>query len=181
MVSEEVRYFKEKPQNLNKKRAILGGCILLLVLVVLGYFGFFRPVIVKVPCEPGIYIKNEGGMDALIYKIDGFWYRAGRVAVLANIPEIRQRVEPGGPPVRLQVPDIPVPEEKTTKKTACYMRLAVRYGIPGIPIFRYTVLMYFKYDPNRKIWAATKSIPVKFRSVGNLAVGNIGEIKLSFH
>jgi hypothetical protein len=180
-MSEEVDYFKEKLKNLNRKWAILGGCILVVLLVGLGYFGAYRPVIVMDTDQAGIYIKNKGGMDALVYKVDGFWYWAGQVALLANMPGIHQRVGPGAAPVRLQIPDIPIFGGQATQESPCYMKLAVRYRIPGIPIFRYTTPLYFEYDLNRKIWAATKTIPPRYRSLGNLAIGNIGEIELDFH
>jgi hypothetical protein len=171
---------KEKLKRLNQKQRILGGCILLLLLVGLGYFGVFRPVIVMDNDRAGVYVRNKGGMDALIFKVDGFWYWGGKVALLANMPGIHQRVEPGPAPSRLQIPDIPVPGKQATQPGPCYMKLAVRYTIPGIPIFRYATPFYFEYDPNRKIWAATKSIPPRHRSLGNLAIGNIGEIELDF-
>lgn len=180
-MTEEVDYFKEKPKNLNLNRAILVGCILLVVVIGLGYFWVSRPVIVMDTARAGIYVKNKGDMDALIYKVDGFWYWAGQVALLANMPGIRQRVRPGAAPVRLQIPDIPIHREQATQQDGCYMKLAVRYRIPGIPIFRYTAPLYFKYDPNRKIWAVTKSIPAKHRSLGKFAIGNVGKIEVNFH
>ncbi len=180
-MTEEVDSFKEKPKNLNQNRAILGGCVLLVVVIGLGCFWVFRPVIVMDTERAGIYVKNKGDMDALIYKVDGFWYWAGQVALLANMPGIRQRVQPGAASVRLQIPDIPIHSEQATQKDGCYMKLAVRYRIPGIPIFRYTAPLYFKYDPNRKTWDAIKHIPAKHRSIGNLAIGNVGKIELDFH
>ena len=93
-MTEEVNYSKEKPKNINRKRAIWVGCILLVLLVGLGYFGVFRPIIVMDTDRAGIYVKNKGDMDALIYKVDGFWYWAGQVALLANMPGIHQRVRP---------------------------------------------------------------------------------------
>jgi hypothetical protein len=180
-MSEEVDYFKEKLNKLNKNRAIVGGCILLVVLVGLGYLGISRPVIVMdIDQADGVYVKNNGGMDALIYKVDGFWYWAGQVALLANMPDIHQRVGSGAAPVKLQIPDIPIFDKQAAQQGACYMKLAVRYMIPGIPIFRYTTPLYFEYAPDLKVWTATKGIPPKYRALGNLAVGNIGKIELSF-
>jgi hypothetical protein len=179
-MSEEVDYFRQKLKNLDRKRAILCGCILLVVLVGLGYFGVSKPVIVMDTDQAGIHVKNKGSMDALIYKVDGFWYWAGQVALLANMPEIHQRVGRGATPVRLQIPDIPISDEQAIQQGPCYMKLAVRYRIPGIPIFRYTTPLYFEYDQNRKTWRATKNIPPRYRSLGNLAVGNIRKIELNF-
>ena len=180
-MSEEVDYFKDKLSNLNRKWVVLGGCLLLLVLVGLGYLAVHRPVILVDTDQIGIYVKNTGSIDALIHKVDGFWYWAGQVALLANMPDIRQGVGAGAAPVKLQIPDIPIPGKQITQQSPFYMKLAVRYRIPGIPIFRYTTPLYFKYDPSHRMWASTKNIPPKYRSLGNLAVGNIGKIELSFH
>ena len=171
----------EKLGNLNRKRAILCACVLLPILVGLGYFRVFRPVILVDTDQVEINVKNTGGMDAIIYKVDGFWYWAGQVALLANMPGIHQQVGAGAGPVRLGIPDIPVPSEQATQQSVFYMKLAVRYRIPGIPIFRYTTPLYFKYDPVHKMWAATKSIPPKYRSLGKLTMGNVGKIELTFH
>lgn len=180
-MGEGADYLKEKLKNLNQKQAICGGCILFLVLFGFGYFGIFRPVIVMDTDQAGIHVKNKGGMDALIYKVDGFWYSADQVALLANMPAIHQRVGPGAATVRLQIPDIPTPDEQSTQRSVLYMKLALRYKIPGIPIFRYTTPLYFEYDTNSKLWTTTKSIPPKYRALGKIAIGDIGEIQLSFH
>jgi len=180
-MSKDTGDLDRKQQRLSRKQAMMGGCILLLVLTLLGYFWVVRPVIVMVPDRAGMDVKNQGGMDALIYKVDGFWYWGGQVALLANMPAIHQRVETTAIPVRLQIPDIPAPAEKIALKGPCYMKLAVRYRIPGIPIFRYTAALYFVLDSHRQIWAPTKSIPPKYRSLGNLAMGNVGRIEISFH
>ena len=181
IMGERESYLREKLGKLDKKRAVLGGSVLLCVAAVLGYFGFSRPLIVRVPGPSGIYVKNNGAMDAFIHKVDVFWYWAGQVAVVVNLPEIHQRVERRAGPARLHVPDIPAPTGKIAQQGPCFMKFALHYRIPGIPIFRYIALFYFKYDPHRNAWAATKSIPAKYRSLGNLAVGNVGKIELSFH
>lgn len=180
-MSSEADYLKEKFQNLSKRQAILGGGVLLLVLIFFGYFAVARPVIVRVPDLPGISVNNKGGMNALIYRVDGFWFWAGQVAFLSNLPAICQQVETGAAPVGLQVPDIPAPTGKIAQQGPWYMKLAVRYRIPGIPIFRYTTLLFFKFDPKRETWAGTKTIPPKYRSLGNLGMGNVGKIELRFH
>jgi hypothetical protein len=180
-MSEEADYFKEKPDNINSKWAAIGGCFLLLVLVGLGYLAVYKPVILVDTGRAGIHIKNTGSTDALIYKVDGFWYWAGQVAFLANMPGIHQRVEAGADSVRLQIPDIPVPDKQGVLQSAFFMKLAVCYGIPGIPIFRYTAPLYFEYNATDKTWALTKSIPAKYRALGNLAIGNVDQIELSFH
>ena len=171
---------KEKLRNVSKGWMILGGCILLIILILLGYSAVFRPVIDIAPGRPGIYVKNNGRMDALIYRVDGFWFWAGEVALLDNLPAIHQSVEPGTAPVRLQVPDIPSPVEKLGQEGPWYMKLAVRYGIPGIPVFRYATLLYFRYDRDRQTWTATKTIPPRYRALGNLGIGNVGMIELDF-
>ncbi|UCG80857.1 MAG: hypothetical protein JSV60_00830 [Desulfobacterales bacterium] len=179
-MSEEVNYFQEKLSNLNRKWAVLGGCCLLVVFVGLGYLAVHRPVILDGD-RVGIYVKNTGSIDALIHKVNGFWYWAGQVALLANMPGIHQRVKAGSGPVKLQIPDIPLPGKQILDQRACYMKLAVRYRIPGVPIFRYTTPLYFVYDPSQKIWTSAKSIPPKYRALGKVPLGNIDEIELDFH
>lgn len=179
-MSDEADYLKEKLQGLSRRQAIFGGCILLLVLVFFGYFAVVRPVIVVLHGLPGISVKNTGRMDALICRVDGFWYWAGQVALLSNMPAVFQQVESGAAPVRLQVPDIPGPVGEIAQQGPWYMKLAVRYRIPGIPIFRYTTLSYFEFDPERQLWAPTENIPPKHRSLGKLGIGNVGKIELSF-
>lgn len=170
-----------KEPRFSKRRAIMGGCVLLLVLTVVGYFGVVRPVIVLMPEPWGFDVKNQGGMDALIYRVDGFWYWGGQVALLHNMPAIHQQVEATPTPVRLQLPGIPAPSEEITQKGPCYMKLALRYRIPGIPVFRYTSVWYFQFNSQRQIWGPRESIPPKYRSLGNLAMGNVGRIELTFH
>ncbi|MBW2565985.1 MAG: hypothetical protein JRE24_03670 [Deltaproteobacteria bacterium] len=180
-MSEEADYFKKKPGYLNSKWAVLSGCFLFLILVGLGYLAVHKPVIVVDARQAGIHVKNTGSTDALIYKVDGFWYWAGKVAFLTNMPGIHQRVEAGADSVRLQIPDIPIPDKQGVLQSAFFMKLAVRYSIPGMPIFRYTAPLYFKYNSTNKTWALTKSIPAKHRAIGNLAIGNVDQIELSFH
>ncbi|MBW2172193.1 MAG: hypothetical protein JRF69_09495 [Deltaproteobacteria bacterium] len=174
-------YLKEKLRSLDKKWAIPGALVLFLIIAGLGSSAVLRPVIVLDTDETGIFVKNAGGGDALIHKVDGFWYWAGRVAFIANMPGVHQRVESGAGSVRLEIPDIPIPENHTTQQKPFYMKLAVRYRIPGMPIFRYTEPLFFEYDSDLKAWATTESIPVKYRSLGNLTVGNVEQIELSFH
>jgi hypothetical protein len=169
-----------KQRGLSRKQVMVGGFILLLVLSFLGYFWVVRPVLVMVPGRAGIDVKNQGGMGALIYKVDGFWYWGGQVALLGNMPAIHQHVEATGHPVRLQLPGIPNPSEEVAQKGPCYMKLAVRYGIPGNPIFRYTAVWYFVFDPIRQAWTPTKTIPPRYRALGNVAMGNVREIELDF-
>jgi hypothetical protein len=103
-MSEEVEYFKEKLGNLKGKWVVFGGCFLLLVLVGMGYLAVHRPVILFANTDQsGINIKNGGRIDALIYRIDGFWYWDGQVALLANMPDIRQRVEAGAESLRCAI------------------------------------------------------------------------------
>jgi hypothetical protein len=171
----------EKKQRFSKRQAIVGSCVLLLMLSLLGFFAVVRPVIVIVPEGPSIDVKNQGGMTALIYRVDGFWYWDSQVALLGNMPSIHQRVKASATPVRLQVPDIPAPSEEILQRAPHCMKLAVRYRIPGIPIFRYTAVSYFEFDPCRQMWAQRQSIPPQCRSLGNLAMGNVGRIELEFH
>ena len=178
---ETFTYLKEKLRNIDKKWVVLGGVVLVLVLVGLGSSAVLRPLIVLDTHETGIFVKNTGGVDALIHKVDGFWYWAGQVAFIANMPGIHQRVASGAGSARLEIPDIPIPEEHVVQQKPFYMKLAVRYGMPGMPIFRYTELLFFEYDPDLNAWAMTESIPLRYRSLGNLTVGDVKQIELSFH
>lgn len=92
---ETFAYLKEKLRSLDKKWAVGGGLVLFLILVGLGSSGVLRPLIVLDTDEGGIFVKNTGGVDALIHKVDGFWYWAGQVAFIANMPGVHQRVEIG--------------------------------------------------------------------------------------
>jgi hypothetical protein len=170
----------KKQHRFTKRQMIVGGSILLLVLTFLGFFAVFRPVIIVVPMRRSIDVKNQGGMTALIHRVDGFWYWGGQVALLDNMPSIHQRLEATKIPVRLQIPDIPGPSEKMTRGAPCYMKLIVRYIIPGIPIFRYTAVSYFEWDSSRQLWAQRRTIPPRYRSLGNLGMGNVGRIQLKF-
>ena len=163
----------------SRRKAIYGGALLLVVLC-LGSLAFLKPMIVMDFERPGLYIKNKGRLSAWIYKVDGFWYWGGQVAFLVNMPPIRQRVSGDGVDVKLQIPDIPPPHEYGIYRQTCYMKLAVRYTIPGVPVFRFTTPLFFEYDEIRKTWAATKSIPPENRALGSVPMGNIGEIKLNF-
>lgn len=177
---EETHHFNEKRGRISKKRAVLVSCILL-ILCGLGYLAVHRPVIALSTGHAGIHVRNTGRSDALIHRVDGFWYWAGQVAFVANMPVIHQRVAAGADSVRLQIPDIPTPDDQTALQGPFYMKIAVRYRMPGIPIFRYTTTLYYQYDPARETWASTQNIPPKYRALGNLVVGDIEKIRVSFH
>ena len=121
-----------------------------------------------------------GRLEAVIFRVDGFWYWGGQVAMLANMPHIRQRVSKLGAPVRLQIPNMPLPPEYGIREKNCFMKLVIRYSIPGIPVFRFATRLYFEHDEKQKIWAATKQIPPKHRALGSLTIGNVGKIELIF-
>jgi hypothetical protein len=178
---ETFLFLKEKLRNLDKKWAFLGGAVLFLILAGIGSSAVLRPVIVLDTDEAGILVKNTGGMDALIHKVDVFWYWAGRVAFIGNMPDVHQRVEPGSDAVRLEIPDIPIPEHAMQRKQPFYMKLSVRYTIPGIPVFRYSEPLFFDLDSGLKRWEDAENIPLKYRSLGTLTVGDVEQINLSFH
>jgi hypothetical protein len=178
---ETFSYLKDKLRNLNKKWIVIGGLVVFLILVGLGSSAVLRPVVVLDTDETRVFVRNTGGVDALIHKVDGFWYWAGNVAFIANMPDVHQEVSPGAHPVRLDIPDIPIPEKHATQRQPFYMKLVVRYIIPGMPIFRYTEPLFFKYDSDLNGWATTENIPVKYRSLGSLTVGDVQPIELNFH
>lgn len=172
---------KDRLRSVHKKWAVLGGFLLLLIVVGLGSSAVLRPVIVLESNETGLFVKNTGGVDALIHRVDGFWYWSGRVAFIANMPSIHQRVASGADLVRLDIPNIPAPKEHAALQKPFYMRLKVRYVIPGMPMFRYAKEFFFEYDPDLNQWTASEDIPLKYRSLGTLTVGNIEKMKLDFH
>ena len=157
---------------------ILGGALLFLVLVLLAYSGTQRPVIVVAPGFPYISVRNTGSLDALIYRVDGFWFWGGKVAMIANIPSIHQQVQPRMDPVRLQIPFIHGPQGEMAREGPWYMRLVVHYGMPRIPVLRYTTLLHFEFDSTDQIWTSVEAIPPKYRALGSLGLGNVGKIEL---
>ncbi|MDY6952203.1 MAG: hypothetical protein SWE60_11870 [Thermodesulfobacteriota bacterium] len=153
---------------------------MLLVLVLLGYSAVQRPVIVMASGPTGMSVQNTGSSDALIYRVDGFWFWGGKVAMLRRIPSINQQVEPGMDPVRLQIPPIPGPQEEMGREGPWYMRLVIHYGIPHLPVLRYTTLLHFEFDATGQKWASVEAIPPKHRALGSLGLGNVGKIDLDF-
>jgi hypothetical protein len=174
-------YLKDKLKNIDRKWAFLGGLVLLLILAALGGSAVLRPALVLYPDDTGISVKNIGGTDALIHKVDVFWYWAGQVAFIANMPEVHQTVKSEANPAKLNIPDIPVPEKRAVQREPFYMKLAVRYTIPHLPMFRYAESLFFEYDFQLNKWTATENIPLQYRSLGNLTVGDVKPIELSFH
>jgi len=169
---------EKSKQRLGKKYWILAGALLLLVLVLLAYSGAQRPVLVVAPGLPGISVKNTGPLDALIYRVDGFWFWGGKVAMLSNMPSIHQEVEPRTDPVRLQIPLIHGPQGEMAREGPWYMRLVVHYGIPRIPVLRYTAVLHFEFDSPHQRWTSVEAIPPKYRALGSLGLGNVGKIEL---
>ena len=162
-----------------RKRTIYASCLVLVLLVGAGILAFLKPVIV-IENRPGVFVRNQGRLEAVIFRVDGFWYWGGQVAMLANIPDIRQRVTKHDSPVRLQIPDMPFPPEYGIREKTCFMKLAIRYSIPGIPVFRFATRSYFEYDEKQETWVGTKQIPPKHRALGSLTVGDVGKIELNF-
>ena len=152
----------------------------MVVLLGGGILSFMKPAIVMEKDGPRIFVKNQGRSEAVIFRVDGFWYWGGQVAMLDNMPRIRQRVTKGGSRVKLQIPDMPFPPEYGIRDRSCFMKLVARYSIPGIPLFRFATRFYFKYDEGQNTWVATKQIPPKHRALGSLTVGDVGKIELDF-
>jgi len=163
---------------LNRRLGIWGGCVLVVVVLLLGYSAAQRPVVVVVPGPPGISVKNTGSLEALIYRVDGFWFWGGKVAMLSNMPSIHQQVEPRTDPVRLQIPPIHGPDGDVAREGPWYMRLVVHYGMPHIPVFRYTTVLHFEFDSTHQRWTSVEVIPPKYRALGSLGLGNVGKIEL---
>jgi hypothetical protein len=174
-------YCERKPGWYAQRKTLYGGLIFLVATICLSVLGFVKPVVTMARGQPGIHLKNEGRLGARIHRVDGFWYWGGQVAMLRNIPPIQQTVQKGTLPVRLQIPDIPSPDGYGIQQEACYMKLIIRYTIPGIPIFRFTAPLYFRFDEKQHEWISTDSIPPQHRALGNLAVGNVDRVDLNFH
>ncbi len=180
IVNNATDYFLEIFRKLGRKQLFLIGCLLAVLLGILGYFGVSRPQIAMVSNKPDIYVVNRGDMNGLICRVDGFWYWAGRVGFLANMPDIRQEIISGDEPSRLKIPQVPSPVGVVVHNKPCYMKLIIRYQIPGIPIFKYKVNFYFKYDLKKDLWISSKNIPAGFRAFGSLGRGNVERIEVSF-
>ncbi len=157
----------------------MAGCVLAVFLGALGYFAISRPRIAMGPDQQGIYVVNRGDMNGLISRVDGFWYWAGQVGFLVNMPDIRQEVRSGDKPVRLEIPQVPSPVGVVVHREPCYMKLIICYHIPGIPVFKYKVDFYFKYDLKQDLWISRKSIPAGFRALGSMGIGNVEQIEVS--
>ncbi|OEU45708.1 MAG: hypothetical protein BBJ60_05880 [Desulfobacterales bacterium S7086C20] len=175
-MNDATDYLLERFQRLDRKQIFLAGCVLAVFLGALGYFGVSRPRIAMVSDKQGIYIVNRGDMNGLISRVEGFWYWAGQVGFLANMPDIRQEVRPGDKPVRLEIPRVPSPVGVVVHQKPCYMKLIICYHIPGIPVFKYKVNFYFKYDFNQDSWISSKNIPAEFRAFGSMGRGNVKRI-----
>jgi len=178
---EEPDHYKKKPTWYARRKTIYGGLVLVVGTICLSVLAFLKPVITMDPDHPGIHVTNEGRLEASIHRVDGFWYGAGQVAMLANIPPIQQVVHKEAGSVRLQIPDMPSPDGYGIHQGACYMKLVIRYTIPGVPIFRFTTPLYFIFDEKQQEWISTGSIPPEHRALGNLAVGNVDKVDLNFH
>ena len=178
---EEMDHYKKKQAWYAQRKTIYGGLVLVVVTISLSVLAFLKPVITMTPDHPGIHVKNAGRLGASIHRVDGFWYWAGHVALLVNIPPIQQVVHKGAAPARLQIPDMPAPDDYGIHQGVCYMKLVIRYTIPGVPIFRFTAPVYFKFHEEQQEWIPTGRIPAKHRALGNLPVGNIDKLNLNFH
>jgi hypothetical protein len=178
---EEMDHYEKKPAWYTQRKAIYGGFFLVVVTISLSVLAFLKPVIAMTPDRPGIHVKNTGRLGASIHRVDGFWYWAGHVAMLANIPPIRQVVDEGAAPARLQIPKMPAPGGYGIHEGPCYMKLVIRYTIPGIPVFRFTVPVYFRFDEKQQEWMPVGRIPAKHRALGNLSAGNVEKLNLNFH
>ena len=179
-VNKEVTYSTGKRSGRNRTWAVLATCTLLLILAGLGYLAVYRPVIVMDSDHERVQVRNSGGTVALIYRVDGFWYWGGQVALVSNMPGIHQRIASGAGPVTLEIPKMPPPDERIAQQGPFYMKLVLRYGIPGIPIFRFTTPLYFHYDAVGKTWKAEDHIPPEYRALGNVPIGNIDFVEVSF-
>jgi|GEM_PF-2150153 len=170
---------RNKVGRFKKPRYVVAGLVLVVLVGIAVYFGIRRPQIVPVPGGPGVRIANEGRMDARIFRVDMFWYWGSEVGFITDIPPVTQHVKPTGNAERLDIPKIPAPDRMLGSGRSHFMKIAIRYQIPGIPIFRYRTIAYFRYDREKRRWLLIDTIPTRYRSLGNLGRGDVKMIELS--
>jgi hypothetical protein len=168
-------------RSLSRKQVVWILSVLIPVAVMLAYCKVVRPNVDLIYSPPEIYAVNKGKADAFISRIDGFLFWKGQIAYIGNMPEVRQMISKGAVPEGLTIEGIPSIEPLGAMSEPYYLKLAVRYQMPGFPVFRYTSLLYLEFSPARFSWKQVKSIPAKYRSLGNLGVGKVNVIQLNYH
>jgi hypothetical protein len=123
---------------------------------------------------------NEGKLDGLINRVDGFLFWKDQIAYIGNMPEVQQTVHKGTTPEVLQIGEMPPVDVLGERSERYYLKLVVRYQIPGIPVFRYTSLLYLEYDQARHCWEQAETIPGRYRSFGRVGTGDVNVIRLAF-
>lgn len=166
--------------GLSRKQILWSLLVLLVVAFTLAYFKLVRPTVDLMFRSPDVFAVNSGKADALINRIDGFLFSNGEIAYIGNMPRIQQRVSVGEDSKVLQMGAMPAIETVGLRGEPWYLKLAVRYQIPGIPIFRYTSLLYLEIRQGSFSWQQVDSIPARYRALGSAGVGDVHVIKLEF-
>jgi hypothetical protein len=167
-------------RGFNRKQRFWVLVGLVLVLFALAYFKVVRPQVALVYKMPHIHVHNKGKSDAVIHRMDGFLFWEGKIAYVENMPKVRETVGKGLDMVLLQAPTIPLAKGFGKTNKPGYFKLIVRYQIPWFPIFRYTSLLFLKYNASDLTWEQTESIPSRYRSLGKAGVGDVDLIQLDF-
>jgi hypothetical protein len=167
-------YFK----SLSRKQIFWSLSALLLVAAVLVYFKLVRPDVKLIFRSPNVFVVNHGKGDALINRVDGFLFSKGEIAYIGNMPTIQQRVGAGAAPKVLQIGAIPTVETMGLRREPWYLKLIIRYQSPGVPVFRYTSLLYLEISPDSFSWQHVEHIPAKYRALGSAGVGNVNVRRL---
>ncbi len=142
------------------------------------FFGVRRPHIIATGDENGIYVKNVGETTGRIFRVDLFWYWESQVGYIVDLPPVSQTVPPGRTS-QLPIPPLPGPGSIVEGTGPFFMRMVVHYQMPGIPVFRYRSVLYFRQPPRNQNWVVVDEIPAKYRSLGSMGRGNVEMIKLN--
>lgn len=166
--------------RLGKGRLLAIGLTVLVAAAVIGHFGIRRPRIQVTRDASGIYLTNTGASIAEVVRVDAFWYWKSKVGYLVDMPDIAQEVPPQDGQAdaqKLAMPDIPRPTEICGNLAPCFMRMVVHYRRPHIPIFRYRLNAYFRFDDEDMVWRLIERMPARYRSMGNMGRGDVEMIE----
>jgi hypothetical protein len=156
----------------------VAGIVLSFCVGILLYFAIMRPRLAFTVHNGSLLVENLGKTSAAVHQVDVFFYHSEQIFFIENMPDIRQIIMPGNTPSPFQIPVIRYPLDRDQKKEPTYMKMSIRYYIPGIPVFRYTTLLYLKYNREQALWNLVKLIPGKYRALGKAVKGDIEFINL---
>ena len=160
------------------RRFLWIALVLAAILAVAVFFGIRRPHIIATADGDGIYVKNVGETAGRISRVNLFWYWESQVGYIVDLPPVSQTVPPGRDS-QLPIAPLPGPGSVVEGTGPFFMRMVVHYQMPGIPVFRYRSVLYFRHDPRDQKWVVVAEIPAKYRSLGSMGRGNVEMIKLN--